>query len=102
MTLIEFESWLNVYVEPEIDSMPSLGLFKGIYEDKRLNSTTRWEMNDLHDMMFLSCGAGYADYVVAERSLTGYVSQAARRLRRTTRIFPCISDLFNQPALSNL
>jgi hypothetical protein len=40
------------------------------------NADQRWEGNDLVDIMFLCCAAGYADLVVGERRAIGYLRQA--------------------------
>jgi hypothetical protein len=40
------------------------------------NAGQRWEANDLVDIMFLCCAAGYADVVVGERRTIGYLRQA--------------------------
>ena len=47
--------------------MPSLGLFRETLQGMHLNRA-RWEDNHLTDLMHLTCAAGYADYVVGERS----------------------------------
>ena len=40
------------------------------------NAEQTWEANDLVDIMFLCCAAGYADLVVGERRAIGYLRQA--------------------------
>jgi len=89
----EMEAWLETYFDGDIRTMASLGLFNEIYQDKHLNQRTVWHINDLRDMMFITCGAGYADYVLGERSMVSHVRQAARRLHREIHIYSDITDL---------
>jgi len=44
-------------------------------------------------MLFLTCAAGYADYVLAERSSTSYLNQSAKRLGRSIKVYSRINDL---------
>jgi hypothetical protein len=89
----EFKTWFDSYFNKDVRTMPSLSLFSEIFQDKHLDPGTTWRNNDLIDMLFLSCAAGYADFVVGERSLVNYAKQAANRLQRTINIYPRISDL---------
>lgn len=89
----QLKTWLELYYEEELRAMGSLGLFNEIYKDKHLNSGDAWHSNDLNDMMFLTCAAGYADYVVGERSLMSYMRQAAKRLPRSIKVYSRLSDL---------
>jgi hypothetical protein len=93
ITSAQLETWRTAHFDADIRNMVSLSLFSEIYQDKHLNSGTAWRDNDLIDMMYLSCAAGYADFVVGERSLVSYASQAARRLGRPVKIFRQISEL---------
>ena len=93
ITSAELEIWRASYFDDDMRDMASLGLFSEIYQDKHLNSGTVWHDNDLIDMMYLSCAAGYADFIVGERSLVSYARQAARRLGRPVKIYPRISEL---------
>jgi hypothetical protein len=38
----------------------------GLFVQRYVNAEAKWKPGDLTDLMFLSCAAGYADYVVAE------------------------------------
>lgn len=89
----ELTTWLDLYFDDDVRSMGSLGLFYEIHQDKHLNSETVWRSNDLFDMMYLTCAAGYADFVVGERSLVSHARQAAKRLQRSINIYSHISDL---------
>ncbi len=39
-----------------------------------------WAPNDLSDMVYLSCAASYADFVVSERHMATFLAQSAGRL----------------------
>jgi hypothetical protein len=93
ITRSEMALWLTRHFDGDVRAMASLGLFNEVYQDKHLNQRTTWRSNDLIDMMYLTCAAGYADYVVAERSLVSHARQAAKRLQRPIKIYPRISDL---------
>ncbi|MFD6918562.1 hypothetical protein [Streptomyces virginiae] len=58
--------------------LPFLGGVLEVTCARLRNSADRWVNNDLNDLHFLACAAGYADYVVAEKK-TGHLLQAASR-----------------------
>jgi hypothetical protein len=93
ITSAELEAWREAHFREDIRAMPSLGLFTEVFQDKHLDPSTTWRDNDLIDMIFLTCAAGYADYVVGERSLVGYIKQAANRLRRPIRVHSQVGEL---------
>ena len=72
--------------------MPCLGVFRETLQGMNLNNV-RWEDNHLTDLMYLTCAAGYADYVVEERSLAGYMQQALKRMDRPINVYRRIQDL---------
>ncbi|MEK9523475.1 hypothetical protein MIU24_29410 [Streptomyces venezuelae] len=80
---------LSMLLQPEtiVGFFPSLPFLGGVLEvtHARLrNPADRWVTNDLNDLHFLACAAGYADYVVAEKK-TGHLLQAATRALPTPR-----------------
>jgi hypothetical protein len=50
-------------------------LYEVLYHRLR-NADDTWERNDLIDMNFLCCAAGYADIVVGEKQTTEYLRRA--------------------------
>ena len=53
------------------------------------NSDTRWEANDLNDLVFLSVAVGYCDIVVTERRWAAHVQpQPDRQTTRNARPEP--------------
>lgn len=93
ITVPELELWVELRPEVDLRNTKCLSLWHEVYQDKHLNPSTKWSSNDLTDMMYLTCAAGYADYVLAERSLTNYVKQAAKRLQKPINIYSRIEDL---------
>ncbi len=89
----ELETWVESHFEPDVPGMRCLGLWNEVFQAKHINSTTKWKTNDLTDMLFLTCAAGYADYVLAERSATSYLNQTAKRLGRSINVYSRIDDL---------
>jgi hypothetical protein len=61
-----------------VASMPFLGQMRQMLFARLRNVGQHWEANDLVDIMFLCCAAGYADLVVGERRAIGYLRQARR------------------------
>ncbi len=72
--------------------MPSLGLFREIFHDKLGDKRTKWNSNDLTDMIYLTCGTAYCDFVVGEKSLISRAEQSLRRLNRSVNVFRRLSD----------
>jgi hypothetical protein len=67
-----------------------------------VNGGTAWKANDLTDLMYLTCAAGYADYVVAERSAISQMRQASKRLKRTDNLYRNLNELICSGALDEL
>jgi hypothetical protein len=89
----ELSTWLDKFADLDIPSMPSIGLFNEVFVNKHLDRLPKWRKNDLIDMMHLCCAAGYADYVVGERSLVSRIKQAATSLQRPLKIYRNLSEL---------
>ncbi len=77
-----FSTWLNEAARDDLRGLPALGLVREVTYLKVVNSTARWEPNDLHDIFYLVHAAGYADAVVGERGFITLIEQAQRRLGR--------------------
>lgn len=91
----EMSEWTRHCSDTDISELPSLGLFREVLHEKLLNPGTRWETNDVTDLMYLPCAAGYADHVVGENSLTAQMEQGLRRLGRTAKVDRRLTDLAN-------
>jgi len=57
------------------------------------NPQDTWTENDFIDMLFLSCAAAYADFVVAERKATHMLRQAARQTSSGAIVFASLREL---------
>ncbi|MGW4160794.1 hypothetical protein [Streptomyces sp. NPDC004788] len=73
-------------------SLPALGLFREMLHERHLNRGTTWKPNDVIDMVYLSCAAGYADFVVCERQMRESLARGARRLGRSTQVFRSLAE----------
>lgn len=89
----QLTDWVKQHLFPDLRSMNSFGLWSDIFQVRHLDASTKWKANDLLDMLFLTCAAGYADYVLGERAATSYISQAAKRLGRSVKVYSKMSDL---------
>ena len=87
-----FTEWLSKYMSRDINAMPSLGIYRAMLQDRHINVGTVWRSNDLTDMTYLACAAGYAHTVIAERHMTAVARQALRRLGRPQNIYPSIRE----------
>lgn len=93
VTVSQLETWFESHFTQDLRALGCLGLWNEVFQDKHLNATTRWSANDLTDMMYLTCAAGCADYVIAERSSRSYLNQAAKRLGRPIKVYSQIGEL---------
>lgn len=57
--------------------MPYVGRLHEVLYHRLRNADDKWERNDLIDMNFLCCAAGYADIVVGEKQTSEYLRRAA-------------------------
>jgi hypothetical protein len=69
--------------ELDLSRMPYLGRAREVTHSRLSNPQHTWVANDLFDLHQLSCAAGYADVVVAEREFCGHLRTADRRLQRS-------------------
>lgn len=92
MTARDAGEWLMTLTEGQIASMPSLGIYRELLHEKLSDPGTVWAQNDLTDMMYLSCGAAYADHVVGERRLISDLRRALARLGRQINVHPKLAD----------
>ncbi|MEV5107536.1 hypothetical protein ACFQ7G_19880 [Streptomyces massasporeus] len=72
--------------------LPALGLLREMFHERHLNRGTKWEPNDVIDMVYLSCAAGYADFVVCERHMRESLARGVRRLGRKTQVYRNLAE----------
>jgi hypothetical protein len=76
-----------------LTAMPMVGYLSGLFTQRYVSATTVWKRNDLLDMMFLSCAAGYADFVAAEANTGTQLAQLQRTRGRPQTVFTTLHDL---------
>lgn len=93
-----WEDWLQ-NSEDSIATMPAMGRIQEITAQRLSNPQYPWRVNDLTDMHFLSCAAGYADFVLAEAATTHDLRRAESRVpagacicRSPTELVDAIED----------
>lgn len=64
--------------------MPALGAFTRLMVMRQINALHKWRPNDLTDLIFLSCAAGYVDYVAAEKHTGTQLRQLKRSMPNGT------------------
>lgn len=62
-----WEEWL-ADSESSFAAMPAIGRVQAVTHQRLCNSQYPWNRRDLSDMHFLSCAAGYADFLLAEKA----------------------------------
>jgi hypothetical protein len=80
-------------LQAQTDTMPFLRLYADALGVRLLNPTTRWEPNDLIDMLYLACAAAYADGVAAERTASRYLNTAWRDRPGPCPVVPTLGEL---------
>lgn len=88
----DLQTWLSKRAMADISELPATGLFREMLHSRHLNKGTRWVPNDLTDMIYLSCAAGYADFVVCERQMLEPLMRGLRRLKRTPQAFRSLTE----------
>jgi hypothetical protein len=73
--------------------LPFVGRVMEITYLRLRNPQDVWVDNDLIDLIFLSCAAAYADFVVAEKKATHLLRQAAPQTSSGATVFATLSDL---------
>lgn len=91
-TLEQFQHWLSDQSMQDLGQLPATGVFREMLHERHLNKKTAWKRNDLTDMVYLSCAAGYADVVVCERHMANVLTQGLKRLEHPTLVFRRLRD----------
>lgn len=92
LTPADLDSWLDRFASRKCDPMPYLDHLHDVIHQRLSNAEDQWVENDLVDVHFLSCAAGYADFVLGERKTSHYLLNAARRVDGGARVFASIND----------
>lgn len=89
----QMSDWFWNRFDEDIRRSPSLGLFREVLHDRLIDPNVKWSTNDLFDMMYNCCAAGYADHVVTDKSMCAKLQQGAKRLGRDLSIHSKLSSL---------
>lgn len=89
--------WIIRDIEKVFSSMPSTRCYVDVAAAKHGNRMTRWKANDLFDMNYLSCAAGYADYLVGEKATVELLRQSMSRSKTSLSLHSSLNALL--PAL---
>ena len=80
LTQERLTEWLEDELEGDFSRMPYLGRHHEVIHQRLGNADDRWEANDLTDINYLACAAGYADVVVAEKKICEYLNRVEKRV----------------------
>lgn len=81
MSDVDLADWAESRAEADLRALPSVGRQREVIHQRFQNRTDGWKSNDLVDLMYLSCAAGYADYVICEKKMGTYLQQVGQRTR---------------------
>ncbi|MEU0450994.1 hypothetical protein [Streptomyces tendae] len=87
-----FRQWGFKGLVRAIGGSPAVGLFREMLQSRHLNKGTTWRRNDLTDMVYLSCAAGYADFVVCEKHMRDPLQHGLKRMGRSTQVYRRLND----------
>jgi hypothetical protein len=72
----QYSLWLKDALPDRLREMPYVGRLHEVLYHRLRNADDKWERNDLIDLNFLCCAAGYADIVVGEKQTSEYLRRA--------------------------
>ncbi|MGW5674095.1 hypothetical protein ACWEV4_03285 [Streptomyces sp. NPDC003860] len=87
-----FQQWGFKGLVRAIGGAPAVGLFREMLHSRHLNKGTTWRPNDLTDMIYLSCAAGYADFVVCEKHMRDPLQHGLKRMGRSASVYRRLTD----------
>lgn len=84
--------WIQQGASTDVPRMPYLGRLCEITHLRLRNASDRWTGNDLVDMQYLSCAAGYASVVVGEKKMVDYLRRADRQVSSRAHLCATLVD----------
>lgn len=79
------------FSDKELSALLSEGamtsLVSEVFVQRFIDRLNKWVSNDLNDIFFLSCGAAYCDYTVAEKKTGTQLRQIQRSQGKVPRVF---------------
>jgi hypothetical protein len=85
--------WLENDARNDLASMPYLARHYELIRQRLSNADDRWEGNDLTDINYLACAAGYADVVVGEKKMSEYLRRAEARVPSGANVYRTLPDV---------
>ena len=77
----------------DLRRLPYAARFSEVIAERWLIDGDRWTDHDLFDLMYLSCAAGYADYVVSEKKMGHLLREVRLRVPSGAEVFSRLRDL---------
>ena len=77
----------------DVRSLPYTGRFSEVLAERWASTNDGWSDHDLFDLMYLSCAAGYADYVVSEKKMAHMLRKVENRVPPGAAVVPKLKDL---------
>lgn len=93
---VEYQGWLRERADDDMARLPYLGRNREVIHLKLQNAQKRWHSNDLIDLMYLPCAAGYADYVVCEKHTGDYLQRLSRGRGDGAKVFTSVAALMRE------
>lgn len=90
---VDFPTFSDKELKGLLREGPMTALLSELFATRFVDQSTKWESNDLVDMLYLSCAAGYCDYVVAETKTATHLQQIQRRLGMKVNVFTNLQSL---------
>lgn len=75
---------------------PMVSLLSELFVQRFLDYQSKWQRNDLVDMLFLTCATAYCDFVVAENRTGTQLRQIQRSLDRPMTVFTTLTELVRE------
>lgn len=88
----QYSLWLEDELPDRLREMPYVGRLHEVLYHRLRNADDKWERNDLIDMNFLCCAAGYADVVVGEKQTSEYLRRAESMSTRGAIVCRTLSE----------
>ena len=76
----DFSHWLQEDLEEDLARLPYLGRHHEVIHRRLSNADEKWEANDLVDINYLCCAAGYADVMVGEKKTAEHLKRVEKKV----------------------
>ena len=89
----DLQAWRQTRADSDFALLPYLGMQRELIHLRLMNTADVWEPNDLVDILFLTCAAAYADYVVCENKTGDYLQRAGRHRPGGAMVMTSVDEL---------